>query len=289
MRFRIEHTTHYSYSQPVRLGPHRLLVRPAPRDDVTVHLFDLEIKPAAKVAWSRDDYGNALAQVTFDQPVEDLTFTVTIELGSPPHDPFQFLLEPGAEQLPLRYPRRLARELAPWLSRANESAELNAWLRPFLDLDGGADTLACLTAINRSIPLAFTYRRREEQGVQSPQQTLHLRSGSCRDFAQLLMSAARHLGVAARFVSGYLISHETGSVAEQVASGATHAWVELYLPGAGWKGFDPTCGLLETEYHVRVAAVPEAHLAPPVAGTFLGDASLSTGMTVDVRTSVVPG
>jgi transglutaminase-like putative cysteine protease len=289
MRFGIEHITHYSYSQPVQLGQHRLLVRPAPRADVDLKVFQLAVDPEAKIAWTNDAYGNSVALATFDAPVEQLTFTVKAEIECQPHDPFQFLLEAGAERLPLSYPSKLARELRPWLSQAGENDELNEWLRPFLDFDGGADTLACLTAINRSIPLAFTYRRREEHGVQTPQQTLHLRSGSCRDFAQLLMSAARHLGVAARFVSGYLIAHEANSAAEQVASGATHAWVELYLPGAGWKGFDPTCGLLETEYHVRVAAVPEAHLAPPVAGTFVGNTRLATGMTVDVRTSVLPG
>jgi transglutaminase-like putative cysteine protease len=143
------------------------------------------------------------------------------------------------------------------------------WIRPFLTPAGTAGTLEFFTALNRSVPLFFQYTRREEPGVQSPGETLSRRSGSCRDFALLFIEAARQLGVAARFVSGYLchgLNHESSGP----AADATHAWAELYLPGAGWKGFDPTIGALAADLHVRTAVARTPAQATPVTGSYTG-------------------
>jgi len=131
----------------------------------------------------------------------------------------------------------------------------------------------------------FSYGRREEPGIQRPAQTLALRSGSCRDFALLFMEAARHMGLAARYVSGYLCSADQNE--SEVAANATHAWTEIYLPGAGWKGFDPTCGILAADLHVRVAATRNPDQATPIRGSYLGDASLFQDMSVTIDARVV--
>jgi transglutaminase-like putative cysteine protease len=202
-------------------------------------------------------------------------------------NPFDFVLDPEAMHLPFLYRREELPDLLPYLQRDHPADEevLRNWLRPFLKPGGGAVTLDFLTALNQSIPLAFTYTRREEPGVQSPGETLRRRAGSCRDFALLFMEAARHLGLAARFASGYLC--ESGNARFDAASGATHAWAEIYLPGAGWKGFDPTCGLLAADHHVRVAVVRDPRQATPIRGAFTGPASAFLGIEVIVKARAI--
>jgi transglutaminase-like putative cysteine protease len=289
MRFQIEHLTRYTYSDAVALGTHRLMLRPDEREGLRVDRFEITCSPGALLTWTKDEHGNAVALAEFAAPAEELVIRSVVEGERPPFNPFALTLPPAAERLPFQYPKGMATKLRPYLGTPRKPVHphVSEWLRVFLDSNGGANTFDCLAAIARCMPLYLTYRRREEPGVQAPEETLRLRSGSCRDFAALFLAGARSLGLAARFVSGYLISHAHTTAAEQAAAGATHAWVEVFLPGVGWRGFDPTCGLLETEYHIGVAAVPQATEAPPVSGTYRGDASLATGLQVEVVTRVL--
>jgi transglutaminase-like putative cysteine protease len=199
-------------------------------------------------------------------------------------NPFDFVLESTALQLPFRYREEERADVHTFLERshATDDSTLQQWVKPFLGASGRANTLEFLTALNRSVPLSFTYSPREEPGVQTPGETLQRRAGSCRDLALLFMEAARMLGVAARYVSGYLCRTDEESVIIQ-QSHSTHAWAELYLPGAGWKGFDPACGVLAADYRVRVAVARGPAQALPVSGSFQGTASDYAGMRVAVN------
>jgi transglutaminase-like putative cysteine protease len=154
-------------------------------------------------------------------------------------------------------------------------------LSRFLDSKGRGETLPFLLAVNSSIPTDFGYNRRDEPGIQTPAETLRSGTGTCRDFALLFMEAARHMGLAARFVSGYLCGVDDGS--PEFAANSTHAWLELYLPGGGWRGFDPTSGTMAADLHVRVAATRNPLQATPIRGNYLGDSSLFVGMEVALK------
>jgi len=226
--------------------------------------------------------------VEFSEPTAEMRILSRLVVEQYNTNPFDFVLEPWAVDLPFPYDPAEAEDVAPYtqLQFPQDTPAVQNWLRPFLNLEGRAKTLEFLTSLNKSFPLFFQYIRREEPGVQSPGDTLRRRSGSCRDFALLLMEAARHLGLAARFVSGYLC--RSGEMPLDAAHHATHAWAEVYLPGAGWKGFDPTCGILAADHHVRVAVARQPNQASPVIGTFVGRQEDYLGLAVTVDAHVLP-
>lgn len=271
MLLNIEHATSYFYRQPVRFGPHRLLIRAIEGHDVQIRRSGLTIAPAHRIRWLHDVFGNSLAIVDFTETAARLDVRSTLTVEQYNTNPFEFVLDPYACALPFKYLPVEQADVAPYRQTAHpaDTEAIAAWVRPFLRADDTAGTLEFFAALNRSVPLFFQYTRREEPGVQTPGETLRKRSGSCRDFALLFMEAARHLGVAARFVSGYLCRAE-GTTDAGVANDATHAWAEVYLPGAGWKGFDPTCGILAADLHVRTAVTRDPAQAIPVAGSFSG-------------------
>jgi len=287
MLLEISHHTLYRYSQPVSFSPHRLMVRPMEGHDVQIRSSILRLQPAHRLRWLHDVFDNSIAIADFTEPAAELRVESLVTVEQYNTNPFDFVLDPEATRLPFLYRPEELPDLLPYLQRDHPADEeaLRHWLRPFLKPGGGTATLDFLTALNQSIPLAFTYTRREEPGVQSPGETLRRRAGSCRDFALLFMEAARHLGLAARFVSGYLC--ESGHVRFDAASGATHAWAEIYLPGAGWKGFDPTCGLLAADHHVRVAVARDPRQATPIRGAFLGPAAAFLGLEVTVKARAI--
>jgi transglutaminase-like putative cysteine protease len=287
MLLQIEHQTVYRYAAPVTFGPHRILVRPLEGHDVQIRNSALTLEPAYRVRWVHDVFDNSVAMVDFLEPASEMSVLSRVVVEQYNTNPFDFILNPGAVELPFAYREGEKLDVMPFTGveyPRDQDAVLN-WVRPFLKMDGRAQTFEFLTALNKSFPLFFQYVRREEPGVQSPGETLRKRAGSCRDFALLFMEAARHLGLAARFVSGYLCRH--GDDVPDLASNATHAWAEIYLPGAGWKGFDPTCGVLAADLHVRVAVVRQAAQATPVHGTFSGRPDDYRGMTVTVDARVV--
>lgn len=283
MLLRIEHTTAYEYQAAVRLGTHRLMVRPMEGHNVQVRSSVLEIEPEYRIRWINDVFGNSIALVDFNQPTDRCRIFSGLTVQQYNTNPFNFVLEPYANEVPFQYSPDEAPDLAPFLIRNHPDDEgaIRDWIRPFLNIQGRGRTVDFLNALNRSVPLFFQYARREEPGVQSPGQTLKQRSGSCRDFALLMMEAARFLNLGARFVSGYLCETTTNRFA--AAAAATHAWTEIYLPGAGWKAFDPTCGIMAADLHVAVAVARDPVQAPPVSGTFVGSGQVEHSMTVTVK------
>ena len=274
MLLEIRHSNIYRYSRPVELTTHRLMLRPAESHGLQIRSGSIEISPAHTLSWEHDVFYNSIAQVTFTEKAEELRIVSRYMVEQFNINPFDFVLEIYTNDLPFAYRGDDIEDLAPYrkVQHPEDAPAIREWLRPFLDAQGRGKSLDVLLALNESVAREFGYGRREEPGIQPPAETLATRGGSCRDFALLFMEAARHLGLAARYVSGYLCSMDDDQ--PDIASNATHAWTEIYLPGAGWKGFDPTCGILAAGLHVRVAATRNPAQATPIRGSYLGDASL---------------
>src|ERR1043166_7968823 len=287
MLLRVEHLSTYHYAKPVKFGPHRLLMRPLEGHDIQIRESALRIEPAATVRWVHDMFDNSVAIASFQNEASELRIESSVTVEQFNEIPLDFILDPFAVEIPFQYPERELAILTPYLSLQfpNSQGAVADWIRPFLKLNRRAKTLDFLMAVIRAMPMFFAYSRREEEGIQPPDETIRKRSGSCRDFAVLLMEAARNLGLAARFVSGYLCSND--GAAAQGASQATHARADIYLPGAGWKGFDPTCGIMAAQHHLRVAVVREPAQAPPISGSYFSERSVFLGMDVRVKATVV--
>jgi len=278
VKLRIQHRTTYRYSEPVQFGPHRIMLRPREGHDIQIEQAELEVTPAHRIQWSQDVYGNNIALINFTVPASELMIYSDLVLQHLETNPFDFFLEPEAVQYPFSYDSETTLELSGLLHLvyANDAAAVREWLGQFWHPGQTVDTLALLQRINGTIQHTFLYQVRDEQGVQSPAETLKKKSGSCRDFATLFLEACRCLGLASRFVSGYMLGGAAG------VGASTHAWAEVYLPGGGWKGFDPTMGLLTTFQHVPIAVSRHPENAMPVTGSFLGSAR-ALGIEVDVR------
>ncbi len=222
--------------------------------------------------------GNSIANVTFDAPADRLSIFSEVIVANYQENPLDFDIDPSAITYPFRYAMDEQAELIPYRlsTYPNDGYALQDWLAEFYQPGQLVGTFDLLSSLNQAITKRFTYQKREEPGVQSPALTLSLGTGSCRDFAALLMEAARTWGFGARFVSGYL---ET-PVGDQ--HGATHAWTEIYIPGAGWRGFDPTNNTYAGSRHVSVAVSRDPEKAAPIAGTWSGPNGASMGMNVQV-------
>ena len=282
MKLRIQHRTTYRYAQQVLLGPHRLMLRPREGHDIQIEHLALEIKPAHQLRWIRDVYGNSIAVVHFTEPTAELVVYSELTLHHFDANPFDFQIEPEAIFYPFLYDMETFQELAALMQviYTADSARVRQWLNGFWLAGQTIDTLALLQRLNSTIAYTFKYQIRHEPGVQSPAVTLEKNSGSCRDFATLFIEACRSLGLGARFVSGYILSGGVGA--------STHAWAEVYLPGGGWKGFDPTLGLLTTSQHVPVAVSRHPEHAAPISGSFTGPGSAFLHAEVDVDVVEIP-
>jgi transglutaminase-like putative cysteine protease len=285
-RLHIDHLTVYHYKRPVTLLPHKLLLRPREGHDIRIETASIEILPAHRLRWRRDVYDNAVAEASFHEPSRRLSIRSVVTLQNYQDRPLDFLVADSAVNYPFHYDADERIELSAYLAPVFErdSASVNAWLRRFWRVGQTAETYALLDAISRAIANEFDYRPREQPGVRAPAATLHERAGSCRDFATLFIETCRCLGLAARFVSGYLYSPWNDS-----GPGATHAWSEVYLPGAGWIGFDNTSGLLAGPDHIPVAVNRHPEAAPPVAGAFLSAHPETPAMEVSVRVVELAG
>lgn len=282
---RVEHATTYRYGNPVTLLPHRLLLRPREGQDIRIQSAELAISPAHQLRWQRDAYDNAVAVATFGEPSRRLSIRSKVLLQHYQDRPLDFLVADHAVYFPFRYDAAESVDLGPYLSPifAEDQPLLGCWLRQFWVSGQVVETYLLLEWINKAISTGFIYSRREEPGVQTPATTLAERTGSCRDFATLFIEACRGLGLAARFVSGYLYSPGSG-----LAAGATHAWAEVYLPGAGWKGFDSTSGQIVGNEHIPVAVHRHPESVPPVAGAFLAANAESPVMEVELNVVELP-
>lgn len=279
-RLRITHLTEYHYTEPVTFGPHRAFIRPREGHDVHIEGSLLEITPKANVRWFRDMYGNSIAVLEFLEPGSTLRVFSELDVAHYDENPLDFIIDPEAVAYPFRYPIDEQAELIPYRLSAypRDGAALKNWLLQFYKPGQLIGTFDLLQALNAAIFQQFAYARREEPGIQSPAYTLRCGTGSCRDFATLMMEAARHWGFGARFVSGYL---QTPLGADQ--HGATHAWTEIYIPGAGWRGFDPTNNVLAGSQHVSVAVHRDPEKVAPVSGSWSGTPGSAAGMHVDVQ------
>jgi transglutaminase-like putative cysteine protease len=283
MLLEIDHSNVYRYSRPVEFTRHRLMLRPAESHGLQIRSGSIEISPAHSLSWEHDVFYNSIAQVTFTQKADELRIDSHYVVEQFNLNPFDFVLEIYANELPFAYQGDDLEDLAPYRKAQypGDAHAVREWIAPFLDADGRGKSLDVLLGLNEAVSTEFGYARREEPGIQPPAETLATRGGSCRDFALLFMEAARQLGLAARYVSGYLCSMDDDQ--PDIASNSTHAWAEVFLPGAGWKGFDPTAGILAAGLHVRIAATRNPAQATPIRGSYLGDASLLASMEVTVR------
>ena len=266
----MHHLTRYRYDRPVSLSPHLIRLRPAPHCRTTILSYSQRIEPAQHfLNWQQDPYSNYVARATFPDKTRELRVEVDLLLSVAVYNPFDFFLEPQAEQFPFAYEPSLLRDLQPFLQLAPITPGLLSYLATIPR--GPARTVDMLVELNRRLSRDIRYVIRMEPGVQSCDETLALASGSCRDSAWLLTQLLRHVGIAARFASGYLIQLAPDVRPDDGSRPARdfvdlHAWCEAYLPGAGWVGFDPTSGLLAGEGHIPLACTPEPSAAAPVSG-----------------------
>jgi len=276
-RYKILHRTYYNFSNPVQLGSHYLHLRP--REDYELHVESLSLKitPTAKLLWHRDAEGNSVAIANFDTPTTQLVIESEIIIQQYNETPLDFLVSEYAVDYPFAYPFNDRMLLLPYMAYPEPETFniLTKWLSSFWVNGEKIQTFALLDRLSGHINHSLSYCIREEQGVQSAKETLAKGTGSCRDFAVLFMETARCLGLASRFVSGYL--HSAPSATDY---GATHAWAEVYLPGAGWKGFDPTSGVLVGTDHIAVAVARDPESVPPIAGSFFGEAETTLDVGV---------
>jgi transglutaminase-like putative cysteine protease len=282
-RFTVKHSTIYRYAKPVTFGQHRLMLRPRDSHDLRLVAAALSLSPPGNLRWLHDVYGNSVALVDFTAPASELKITSTLTLERYALSRPEFPLDPESETYPFVYSPSdrsdLGRLLEPHYPDPN--GILDAWAKGFA-LDRPVGTLELLTRMNKAIRAEFAYSAREEQGTQTPLETLERKSGTCRDYALLLIEGARVLGFGARFVSGYLYDPRLDGGPGVQGAGATHAWVEVYLPGAGWVEYDPTNGLIAAESLVRVAVARDPSQAIPVSGTYDGAPEDFRGLEVEV-------
>ncbi|HJQ58626.1 MAG TPA: transglutaminase family protein [Vineibacter sp.] len=292
MQLLLRHATTYRYANPVSFGRHRLMLRPRDSHEMLLHGATLAIQPTpSQTIWQYDVFGNSVALVDFAEPADTLVIESTLDVERFPFVADERLVSEHARNLPLAYSAAEIRDLAGLQERHVPDPEhaVDLWAKGFFARPEGSaglpETLPVLHAMAAAIRTNFTYVARDAYGTQSPLETLAAGSGTCRDFAYLMMEGARSLGLAARFVSGYIYDPGRDSVADAPAvegGGATHAWTQIYLPGAGWTHFDPTNALTSDGELIPVAIVREPAQASPVSGSWEGVPSDWLGLEVDV-------
>ena len=293
--FSVRHLTTYRYKRPVEFGEHRMFFRPRDSYDQRLLSSDVTAGPSPSVIrWKHDVFGNCLATVSFTKPATEVRFESCIRIDHRQHDGPD-LSGPGARQaLPFLYEQDEADDLAAFIRVHFPSNEISDWAQRFVEprRPGQAasgphagdvlDIHATLVTICHEIHGSFAYARRSAHGTQSPQTTLELRRGTCRDFALLMMEVARNLGLAARFVTGYIyVPSRDGS--RTLGGGSTHAWCEVYVPGAGWAEFDPTNAIVGNRDLIRVAVARDPRQVIPLTGSYEGTAADFDSLSVQVN------
>ncbi|RBW49250.1 DUF2126 domain-containing protein [Marinobacter sp. F3R11] len=267
----LSHTTHYRYERPIELGPQVIRLRPCPHARTRILSYSLKVEPADHfLNWQQDPQANYLARLVFPEKTDEFRIVVDLVAEMAVINPFDFFLEPRAETIPFTYEDWQTAELAPYLQQLPETPRFREWMASIDRTE--APSVDFLVGLNQRLSERVDYLIRMEPGVQTPEETLRNGSGSCRDSAWLLVQTLRHLGLAARFVSGYLIQLTADQKSLDGPSGPDadftdlHAWCEVFLPGAGWVGLDATSGLFAGEGHIPLACSPEPSSAAPVTG-----------------------
>ncbi len=281
-RYHIEHRTVYRYSEPVSFGLHRVVLRPREGHDITVVKHDLGVYPPAKFFWMTDLFGNNIAIIETAEMADRLEIinNVIIDRVEGPDDEApQRVTRSSLAPLPVVYPQMEASVVQGYVVSVypDDAAAVGQWTEAQAPNVDQPTALAMVAHLNRCIHTQIRYTRREERGVQSPARTLVLGTGSCRDMATLLMEACRSLGIAARFVSGYL-----DAPAAAAGRGSTHAWIEVYLPDSGWRGFDPTVGDIVSRKHVALGVSAHPRGVMPVSGIYDGPPGCYQGLEVAI-------
>jgi uncharacterized protein (DUF2126 family)/transglutaminase-like putative cysteine protease len=276
IRVALRHVTRYTYDRPVTLLPHVVRLRPAPHARTPVPSYSLRIEPTPHfLNWQQDPYSNYNARLVFPKPARELVVTVDLVADLKPVNPFDFFLEEAAQHVPFTYDPAVARELGPYLETLPAGPLLTQLIAG--SKRDKVRTIDYVVGLNRRVQDRVAYIVRMEPGVQTPEESLTLAKGSCRDSAWLLVQLCRHLGLAARFVSGYLVQLVADEKPLDGPSGSPadftdlHAWAEVYLPGAGWVGLDPTSGLMAAEGHIPLACTADPQTAAPVTGSYSWD------------------
>jgi transglutaminase-like putative cysteine protease len=288
-RISIVHSTEYTYRNPVGLLRHRLMLRPDDSHDLRLHRAILQIDPEpVRTYWAHDAFNNSICFLEWPEALrtERLSIVSTLDLTHHPDGPPLpvYSLEPAAERFPFSYAADEFPDLAQLTERQTSDPDrtVEAWARRFVAGQDSTRTLTVLEAMTHAIKVELRYSARHEEGTQTAAETLALRSGTCRDFAVLMIEALRSLGVAARFVTGYLYDDTSGQTR---GGGSTHAWCSAYLPGAGWVEYDPTNGLVAGANLIRVGVTRTAAQASPISGGYVGDPNDPTGLNVNVAVS----
>jgi len=284
--FSVHHTTTYRYKTPVRPGAHQLMFRPRDSFDQRLLDFQLEITPRpSEIRWIHDVFGNCLTLVDFDPSTRTrtLTFESVIRLQHTPENAPDFRIEEYARSHPFAYADDELPDLAACIVRQHPGhTGVDEWLAKFVKAGVSRPTGQLLMTLNEAIAESFSYRRRTSPGTQTPRETLESQQGTCRDFAFLMMEAARSMGFAARFVTGYVyVPDRDGPL--RLGGGSTHAWCQIYVPGSGWVEFDPTNGIVGTRDQIRVAVARDPRQAVPLHGVYLGAADAFIGMEVNIE------
>jgi transglutaminase-like putative cysteine protease len=296
----VRHLTTYRYAEPVELGEHRMMFRPRESHDLRLTRTRLQITPQpVELRWLHDAFDNSVAVASFNGATTLLQFDSMITLEHVETQQPDYVLEVAARTYPFDYPRDEWPDLVRALQRPNPSAEVDQWAAQFLPQvrtqvrteSGTIGTMDLLRAMALGVRQQLRYIRRVERGVQTPVETLRHGSGTCRDFAWLMIDAVRALGLAARFVSGYIFVPDAvplSPTAPPSEGGATHAWLQVYLPGAGWVDFDPTNSIVGNRNLIRVAVAWSPTQVLPLWGTYVGSASCCLGMQVAVSVTEEP-
>jgi transglutaminase-like putative cysteine protease len=291
----VRHITSYQYRQPVAFGEHRMMLQPRDCHDQRVLESRLEISPEpTNFRWTQDVFGNYVATARFAGRAEVLRFDSTVWLDHFPTDIVDMEIESFARTYPFTYGAEDMPDLAPFFERQSldRHRELDQWVRTVLGVNEPTNTHALLVKLNRSVKENFTHVTRHEKGIQDPHLTLKLRRRSCRDLAVLMIEAVRSLGMAARFVSGYLRladADDNNCDDDHASDGNMHAWAQVYLPGPGWLDFDPASGIVGNRDLIRVAVVRAPWQAIPLQGTWIGFPSDYLEMSVKVRVVATDG
>ena len=289
-RISIVHSTEYAYRNPVGLTRHRLMLRPDDSHDLRLHHIAVAIDPKPSlIHWTHDAFDNSICFLEWPESLttDRLSIVSTLDLTHHPDGPPKpvYSLDPAAEAFPFAYAEDESPDLAVLAQPQSPDPDgrVAAWARRLAGKKG--KTLAVMEAMTHAIKAEFGYDARHEEGTQTAAETIALGSGTCRDFAVLMMEALRSFGVATRFVTGYLYDDTSGTTR---GGGATHAWCNVYLPGAGWMEYDPTNGLIAGSNLVRVGVARSAAQALPVSGGYVGRPDDSIGLTVDVAVRAAP-
>ncbi|MCX8999604.1 transglutaminase family protein [Rhizobiaceae bacterium BDR2-2] len=290
MIFSVRHITAYRYKKPVSFGQHRLMFRPRDSFDQTLLNCSLDVFPQPdSVRWIHDVFGNCIALIDLSAESAELRFETSIRLDHTAHVPLDLEMDVQAFSFPFAYDADEAIDLERTIARhyADPDDEVGRWARQFVPFSPTARTGHVLMTLCYAIRESFSYSRRSEHGTQTPLETLRLRNGSCRDFALLMMEAARSLGLAARFVTGYIyVPDRDGSVT--LGGGSTHAWCQIFLPGAGWVEFDPTNGIVGNRDLIRVGVARDPRQAIPLSGSYDGGPLDFDSMQVQVNVVTEP-